>query len=74
MRSYLVVLDGTPTSWEAAYSAFHLAARLGWRLVGLAAKSQADERTANQWLAEFETGRARSRDHRREPPRHRSRR
>lgn len=56
MKSYLVVLDGTPISWEAAYSAFHLAARLGSRLIGLAAKDPAGERTASQWLAEFETG------------------
>jgi nucleotide-binding universal stress UspA family protein len=56
MKSYLVVLDGTPISWEAAYSAFHLAARLGSRLIGLASESPAGERTASQWLAEFETG------------------
>lgn len=56
MKAYLVVLDGTPSSWEAAYSAFHVAARLGSRLVGLAAKAPEGERTASRWLAEFETG------------------
>ncbi len=56
MKSYLVALEGTPISWAAAYSAFHLAARLGSRLIGLAARVPAGERTAKQWLAEFETG------------------
>jgi nucleotide-binding universal stress UspA family protein len=56
MKAYLVVLDGTPISWEAAYSAFHLAARLGSRLIGLAAQTPDGEPAANQWLAEFETG------------------
>jgi hypothetical protein len=56
MKSYLVVLDGTSISWQAAYSAFHLAARLGSQLIGLAAHRPAGEAAAKRWLAEFETG------------------
>ncbi len=51
-----MLLEGTPASWEAAYSAIHLAARLASRLVGVAGVDAQDERSARQWLAEFETG------------------
>lgn len=51
-----MLLEGTPASWEAAYSAIHLAARLASRLVGVAGMDAPDERSARQWLAEFETG------------------
>jgi hypothetical protein len=56
MKSLAVLLDGSHGSWQAVYTALHVAVRTHSRLLALASTSGGGEIGARQLLREFETG------------------
>lgn len=56
MRRFIVNLDQTENAWPAAYTAFHIAARSGARLVGLSHVNPQTPGSAEKMLREFAVG------------------
>jgi hypothetical protein len=56
MRSYLVILTGSQTSWQAAFTGYDLAVRGGARLIGAIPFDPDRVKDPDRLLAEFDIG------------------